>query len=104
MEQMYKLKAIKDQTALHTFVQQYNPDREVIKYLIIKGVGVNDPDNDGNTPLHLCKWKEFMDCLVEMGADIRAQYKKTQTPAQMNPDLWKCSTSHSDTEDETDSD
>ncbi len=78
------------QTAIHwSAAKDYYPNIEVIKYLIEKGVGVNHRDNKGNTPLHLCTKKEAKDCLIEMGADIHAKNKMGQTPAQLNPHLWK---------------
>lgn len=54
----------------------------MIKYLIGKGLGVNDGDNDGNTPLHLCRNDKFRKWLVTMGADIYAKNRKVENPSQ----------------------
>ncbi len=70
----------KGQTALHFAAQEtFPPISKAIEYLIGKGLGINDHDDDGNTPLHLCKRKEVCERLIEIGADIQAKNNKGQT-------------------------
>lgn len=77
-------KNLDDETALHSFVRYSNArvsDVEIIKYLVKRGLRVDDKDKAGNTPLHYVSYdKKIKKCLVDLGADISARNKKGETP------------------------
>lgn len=75
-----------DRTVLHLCAMNTEfpaSTEENIKYLIRKGLGVNDGDKYGYTPLNLCMNEKFRKWLVTMVADIYAKNRKG-TPAQKN--------------------
>jgi len=70
-------------TPLHNAVR-FNPDVDVLKYLLAQGADVNATNEFGNTPLHLAARfnasTEIWDCLVSQGADVFMKNKYGQTP------------------------
>lgn len=62
---------------------------EGIKHMIVFGANINQPDDDGNTPLHLLisnnPWYDFSNlipALVNLGANLNIKNKKGKTPLQ----------------------
>lgn len=65
------------QSVLHTAARL--EDTELIRYLVSKGLNINDRDNEGNTALYFCRYVETSECCVELGADIAAINYKGET-------------------------
>lgn len=68
-------------------LQQLRNDFDTARYLIEKGASINQPDLDGNTPLHeAAKEKEFLPILkflLEKGAKIDLKNKNGETPLEV---------------------
>ena len=71
-------------TLLH--IAAYNPEVEVLKYLISQGADVNAKDNDGETPLHHTVFNsniEVLKYLVSQGVDVNAKNNNGRTPLHL---------------------
>lgn len=65
---------------------EFANDANVLKLLIAAGARVNDPDSNGNTPLHYaCMYNRLSGAqyLLAHGADVNARNKKGQTPCDL---------------------
>lgn len=72
----------KSETLLHIACEMENTD--AVRELIQRGLSVNQPDNDGETPLHSAVRSggdnlDIVKLLLDNGADINATNKKGQT-------------------------
>ncbi len=59
---------------------------ETLRYLLDRGLAINDPDIQGNTPLHfaaLCGYMEGISFLLDNGADLTAENQWEIVPWQV---------------------
>lgn len=77
-------KNILGESVLHRFVLiPSSPGRNTLratKYLLDHGANPNITDNDGCSPLHICRDIDFVKLLIEYGADVNALNHARQTP------------------------
>src|SRR5215472_565842 len=68
--------------ALHDAINEWNDDQ--IKWLLGHGANVNEPDEEGNTPLMLAVrvgiYPDYVQNLLDHGADLHARNKSGNTP------------------------
>lgn len=51
----------------------------ILKTLVENGARINEKDNEGLTPLHICRNVDSMEFLIESGADLHARTNKGET-------------------------
>ena len=69
---------LNDGTPLHSAAVFGN--YKIAELLISKGANVNAKANDGLTPLHIAKTKDFAELLIDNGSDVNAKRDDGLTP------------------------
>jgi YVTN family beta-propeller protein len=66
-------------------------DITAVKLLLQNGAKVDEPNNDGNTPLHIaaffCRF-DIVELLLEKGASVSAKSKRGETPIDVVSGAW----------------
>lgn len=82
-------------TILYAAAMRYQPDRELIKFLIDKGLDINAVDSDNRTPLQLLcervdrEYPSFysIKLLIELGADVNVKDNEGNMPSDILEEL-----------------
>ncbi len=75
-----------DENLLRERVEKSEAKKNMIQFLIKRGISCDTPDEDGKTPLMIAieaEWKELVDILIEHGASIDSEDQRGETPVSL---------------------